>query len=204
VPEDGEVGISTGVYDVLSNGTLKTDCLAPYVMSLVVNSNLKSNLQTSTGRAEPNVLLITHADVRLMDKDQATLSFKAKDGTDDATRPNPYRVHTAASLAATTSDKPTTGIVQIAAIPSAYAEKLRGYADDSILVEIQLFGTTTGDVGVDFRPFVYPLHICSDCLALCKSDPMFTEAGSAEEFLSGQCEKSGPQDGRYCLSDCSK
>lgn len=199
-PGDGDVGIATGLYDVLSNGTDKTNCIRPYLMSLFVNSRLKANSQVSTGRAEPNVLQITHADIRLMDKDQATLSFKAKDGSDDATRPNPYRVHTAFSIAPTTNEEAATGVAQIEAIPSVYAEKLRGYADDSILVEVQLFGTTTGDVDVDFRPFVYPLSICSDCLSTCANDPRWAEdMGGLTELNANQCNDNRPQDGRVCI-----
>lgn len=205
-PGDGDIGISTGIYDVLSSGTEKINCLRAYQMSLFINSNLKSNSQVSTGRAEPNVLLITHADVRLMDKNQAVLSFQAKDGSADAERPNPYRVHTASSIAPAAGDDPTTGVVQIQAIPAAYAEKLRGYAGDSILVEVQLFGTTTGNVDVEFRPFLYPLTICSDCLSTCANAPEWAGdrgASALLELTAESCADNRPQDGRYCIdNDC--
>src|SRR5262245_18776171 len=85
-PGDGTIGISTGVWDVGASGS-KADCVHSYFMNLFINSSLKANGNDSTGRAEPNVLLITHADVRLMDKNQGTLLFEGDDAP-----PNPYRV----------------------------------------------------------------------------------------------------------------
>ena len=67
-------------------------CLHSYFMTLLVNSNLKANANDSTGRAEPDVLLITHADIRLMDKGQATLSFVDKDNQPIAELPEMERV----------------------------------------------------------------------------------------------------------------
>jgi hypothetical protein len=195
---------ATGIYDVLSKGSEKKNCVAPYQLNLVINSNLQTNSDVSVGRAEPNTLLVTYGDVRLMDKSEATLGFKTKDNLDDPARPNPFRVRTAVSIAATDSDDPSKGTVQLNAIPSTYADQLRGFAGDSILVEVQLYGTTTGDVDVDFPPFVYPLTICSDCRSTCKGDPKWVaEPGDLTDLNAGECEDNRPQDNRWCVDpDC--
>lgn len=195
-PIEGTQVLSTGIYDVLGKTTEKKNCAKPYTMSLLVNSNLKANSNTALGRAEPNTLLIRYADVTLMDKDQGAYDFGA------AKYPNPYRVHTSVSLPPTDGNDPTQGFVTLDAIPSTYGEVLRRFAGDSIMVEVQLFGTTVGDVDVDFAPFLYPLSICSDCLSTCKGESRWAaDPAALTELNSGQCGDKRPQDGRYCVDD---
>jgi hypothetical protein len=191
--------ITTGTYDVGSDNTKITQCSSSYVMNLLVNSNLKANAQDSTGRAEPDVLLITHADIRLMSKDQATLVF----GTNGL--PNPYRVQTATSLPPTSGTDPETAVLPLEAIPKVYAQKLAtaevsGSKLDSILIEVQVFGTTTGDVDVDFRPFLYPLAICRGCRSACKSEFVGMEA-DLTTLTSDECNDNRPQDTRWCIDN---
>jgi hypothetical protein len=179
----------------LKKGTEKKNCIKPYSMSLLVNSNLKANSNTALGRAEPNTLLIRYADVTLMDKDQGAYDFGGN-------FPNPYRVHTSVSLPPSDGNDPTTGFVTLDAIPSAYMEPLRNFVGDSIMVEVQLFGTTTGDVDVDFAPFLYPLAICADCLSTCKGDSMWAaDPAALTELNSGKCNDKRPQDSRWCVDD---
>jgi hypothetical protein len=197
-PDDsGSVGIATGVWDI---GSTKTDanCVHSYQMNLVVNSSLIARADNSIGRAEPNVLQITHADITLKDKNQGTLVFKGANGAVDSTRPNPYRVLTAATLPPSTSSTPETAVVQIEAIPRVYADKLSPYAGQSIIVEVQVFGTTTGDVDVDFRPFDYPLSLCAGCYSYCKKDFVGRES-DATTLTSGKCVDNSAQDERICI-----
>jgi hypothetical protein len=202
--------LATGRYDV-TGGDAKSACVNSYFMNLLINSNLKANAQDSTGRAEPNVLQITHADVRLMDRSKATLQpvCKSKSATCtdadvkdgkvvDVGRPNPYRVQTATSLPPTTGSTPSSSIATIEAIPKAYAEQLTAYAGDSVLLEIQLFGTTTGDLDIDFRTFLYPIAICAGCMSRCNSDMVSTDVA-----LPSQCKDNRAQDDFTCISpDC--
>jgi hypothetical protein len=195
--EDG-VGIATGMYDVGSSSSPER-CVHSYTMSLFINSNLKANAREATGRAEPNVLLITHADVRLMDSGEQTLDFG------DAAYPNPYRVQTAAALNPTTNDMPQTGIVQIEAIPKVYAKRFASNQFDgkSVLVEVQLAGTTTGDVDVEFRPFLYPLVICRGCLSFCLVKDLGSAATRINALTGDNCSDNGAQDDRACIDpDC--
>jgi hypothetical protein len=164
-----------------------------YFLHLLVNSNLKSNARDSTGRAEPNVLQITEADVRLMDNNKATLDFK------DAKFPNPFRVQTNNSLRPTTSRDPTMGVVAVEAIPSAYAPKLDQFVDKTMLIEVQIYGSTTGDVDIDFRPFVYPVAICRGCNTVCLDT---LEGGDLSTVYGDQCADNSGHDGRPCVDDC--
>lgn len=188
---DADLVISTGLYDVLSKGTDKKTCIRPYRMSLVINSNLVANTNAAVGRVEPNTLLVQYADVTLMDKTEAPFGFPEL--------PNPYRVYTSASISPATGDEPSQGWVQLDAIPAAYGELLRGSAGDSILVELQLAGKTTGDVQVDFPPFLYPLAICSDCLSACVTDSRFADPAVLTDLNSGKCSDNRPQDDRVCV-----
>jgi hypothetical protein len=187
-----------GQYDV-GDGAHAPNCRNSYFMNLLVNSNLKSNAREAIGRAEPNVLQIMEADVRLMDKNQATLVFKdPKTNMPDPAFPNPFRVQTANSLFPATTTMPSTGVASIEAIPKAYGPKLTSFADDKILIEVQLFGTTTGDVAIDFKPFVYPVGICRGCLSICNSDA--TSGGKTKTDLYGdKCADNAAQDGRICV-----
>jgi hypothetical protein len=192
--------LAIGRYDV-GAASSKADCVHSYFMSLLVNSNLKMNAQDSTGRAEPDVLQITHADIRLMDKNQATLPFlKGGTGADaksaDPTRPNPYRVETSTSLSPSTGTAPGIGIAPIEAIPKAYASALTKYDGDSVLLEIQLFGTTTGDIDIDFRSFLYPVSICRGCMSMCLSEGA---TDSTDAPILNQCADNRAQDGFWCI-----
>jgi hypothetical protein len=202
VPGDGNVLISTGLWDVLKTGTKKTTCLKPYRMSMVINSNLRANSNLAVGRAEPNALLVNYADVTLLDKDESPIGFDALKG---APPPNPYRVYTAVSIPPTADDNPSQGFVTIDAIPTAYAEVLRRVAQrgDSILVQVQLFGKTTGDVDVDFAPFLYPLALCQDCLSTCMTDPMWAaDPASLSDLNADKCTDKRAQDDRTCIDPC--
>jgi hypothetical protein len=199
MPGDGTVGIATGLWDVGSKDS-SANCLHSYFMTLLINSNLKANANDSTGRAEPDVLLITHADILIMDKGQAALPFNKKDGTPDPAYPNPYRVQTSSSIEPTTSTTAVQGKVQIEAIPKVYADKLAATAEneDSIMLEVSLFGTTTGDVDVAFRPFIYPLALCAGCLSRCMNTDHL-EAKDVSALQANKCPDNAAQDDRICV-----
>jgi hypothetical protein len=198
--ESSTTFISTGLYDVLSNGSDKKNCLRSYQMSLLVNSNLRASVSPSLARAEPNALQIKYADISLLDKNEGLLSFLKADKTPDGNVPNPYRVYTTATVPPSDSGDTSQASVRLDAIPSPYAEKLRAYAGDSILIEVQLFGTTTGDVDVDFSPFLYPLAICRDCLSTCRGDARWiSDPELLTELNSGVCTDNRGQDDRTCI-----
>jgi hypothetical protein len=200
--DDGNA-IPTGKYDILRGGsvTTKSDgCLRPYFVHLLVNSFLRANSDATLGRAEPNILQLDHAEVRLMDIQKRTIVFG--DGSDKPLF-NPFLVTTNNSLQPAASTKAaTTGIATVEAIPVAYADFLDDpmFENQQILAEIQIFGTTTGDVNIDFKPFVYPIEICRGCLNRCLS--ALTAMGkSPMDLTDGFCADNAGADGRYCIDD---
>jgi hypothetical protein len=172
-----------------------TFCENSYFMHLVINSNLKANANDATGRAEPNVLQITEAEVRLVDiEQQATIPFDKR--SEDL--PNPFRVKANNTLPPTTGRDPQTGVVAIEAIPVGYAEQLKPeFVDKQIMAEVQIFGTTLGDVDIDFRVFSFPIGICEGCLTRCKKD--YAGGTTDSEIYGDMCDDNGGQDGRVCV-----
>jgi len=188
--------VAQGRYDVSSGADGEGDCDSPYVLNLLVNSFLRPNADVGMGRSEPNVLQLHSAEVRLMDISRATIEFNRF--ADDAPLPNPFLVTTNGSLFPTDSEEPSTVVAFVEAIPTAYAEQLDTFDGKQILAEIQIFGTTTGDVDVDLKPFVYTIQICDGCLTLCAG--CLTGEESLEEiFGEGVCRDEASADGRVCI-----
>lgn len=193
--------LAVGEYDIAgtTSPTMRSvACQRSYYMHLVVNSSLKANSNAATGRAEPNVLQITEAEVSLIDiEEQSLIPFDKKSNE----LPNPFRVKANITLAPTTGADPTMGEVPIEAIPVGYADQLTKFRNKQIMAEVTIFGTTLGDVDIDFRPFSFPIHICEGCLTLCESD---TKEGATKNDIYGDsCDDNGGQDGRICLNpDC--
>ena len=191
---DSDVFLAVGDYDIQAGLNRTNVCRRSYFMHLLVNSNLKSNANDATGRAEPNVLQITDAEVRLIDvEEQALIPF---DGRNQL--PNPFRVKTNNTLPPTTGRDPQKGIVAVEAIPVGYDEQLGDYVDRQIIAEVQVFGTTTGDVDIDFKPFSFPIRICEGCL----TRPCATSGATDNEKYGNECPDNGAQDGRLCYQPC--
>lgn len=198
-PSQSDVFIPIGLYDIAPGGTpLGNRCEHPYFVNLLVNSFLRSNAQNDIGRSEPNILQLHSAEVLLTTVAKEVIDFNRGDPL-----PNPFLVTTNNSLPPSRGTNPTTGIAAVEAIPVAYAEQLNNFDGKQILAEIQIFGTTTGDVDVDFRPFVFPIEICNGCLTLCLGD--IAAAGDVpDDYVdSGECDDNAGADGRVCFDpDC--
>ena len=68
---DDDKFLAVGEYDIAPSTTMKSAfCRKSYYMHLVVNSQLKANENTATGRSEPNVLQISEAEVTLINIEQ--------------------------------------------------------------------------------------------------------------------------------------
>ncbi len=185
-----------GLYDISPGRTAAANCEVPYRVNLLVNSYLKPNGDTMLGRAEPNILQLHSAEVRLMTLKRETLTFDEEEDP----LPNPFLVTTNNSLFPAVGSTPASGIATVEVIPTAYSPYLSDFAEngDQILAEIQIFGTTTGDVDVEFKPFVYPIEICDGCLTVCKSDleaMMITRT----ELAMDECDDNSGSDGRWCV-----
>lgn len=188
--------LAVGEYDIAGSTTNKNvACQRSYYMHLVVNSSLKANANAATGRAEPNVLQITEAEVSLIDiEEQSLIPFNKKANE----LPNPFRVKANITLAPTTGADPTTGEVPIETIPVGYADQLTKFVNKQIMAEVTIFGTTVGDVDVDFRPFSFPIHICQGCLTVCAKG--LKEGATKNDIYGDHCDDNGGQDDRICVN----
>lgn len=193
--------IPQGLYDISEGGAPgSTRCASSYFVNLLVNSYLRSNQDMDLGRAEPNVLQLHSAEVRLTTVDKRTIVFSAA----DPPLPNPFLVTTANSLFPSEGMEPSTGIASIEAIPVAYAPFLTDFIDGKIQAEIQIFGRTTGDVDIELAPFVYPIEICDGCLTMCLKAITAPESGlTLEDVIGPDCDDNAGADGRVCIDiDC--
>lgn len=185
---------SNGLYDIspgAKSGT--TGCESPYRVHLLVNSYLRPNSDTSLGRAEPNILQLHSAEVTLKTLAGETLSFDAE----DEELPNPFLVTTNNSLFPAMGSTPASGVAAVEVIPTAYAQYLQDFVGQEILAEIQILGTTTGDVDIEFKPFSYPIEICDGCLSRCASYLIETMM-DRKDYAMDECDDNAGADGRMC------
>jgi hypothetical protein len=189
----------TGYFDIAQGGgevvggAPGEGCRKPYFVHLLVNSFLRPNSDPMLGRAEPNILQLQNAEVKLMTIQRQVIRFNRT----STMLPNPFLVPTNNSLFPATGATPSTGIAAIEVIPADYATQLDAFIGSQILAEIQIFGTTTGDVDVEFKPFLYPIEICYLCMTHCLSE--FGEDESPEDFAEGECFDNSGSDGRICV-----
>jgi hypothetical protein len=184
--------VAVGSYDIAGSTTKRSpSCQKSYYTHLLVNSNLKANARSATGRAEPNVLQVTEAEISLFDIEQDGLISFSKG------LPNPFRVKANITVPPTSSADPTQGEVPIETIPVGYAPQLDDYVGNQIMAEITLFGTTIGDVDIDFRPFSFPIYICQGCLTVCESSLDMTD--TKQDIYGDHCDDNAGADGRVCV-----
>lgn len=214
VPVNATKFLFSGSFDILKAGVKNPDptikdkeklpenaCSNPYVMSMLVNSNLRQNAKAATGRAEPNILQIHSAEVHLMTLDKLTIDFDRM----GAELPNPFTVTANNTLAPATGTEPAVGVVAVEAIPVPYAAQLDSFRDTQILAEVQVFGTTIGDVDVDFKPFTFPVQLCMGCMYFCLDDDLLgaDPVIDPETIYGDQCPDNAGADGRACIDpDC--
>ncbi|HET6335076.1 MAG TPA: hypothetical protein VFG30_17755 [Polyangiales bacterium] len=196
---DDVKGLASGAYDIAGSTSQKSvSCQRSYYLNLVVNSQLKANANTATGRSEPNVLLINEAEISLIDLEQQGLIVFDKRSNE---LPNPFRVKTNITLEPTTGADPTRGSVPIEAIPLGYSDQLTDYVGKQIMAEVQIFGTTLGDVDIDFAKFQFPVFICQGCMTKCLSK--IKDGDTQMDVYGDNCNDNAGADGRVCVnSEC--
>ena len=186
-----------GLYDISPGFTGAENCANPYVVNLLVNSFLRPNADPMLGRAEPNILQLHSAEVKLMDARRRTIAFTRE----EEALPNPFLVTTNNSLPPASGSQPSTGVAAVEVIPVDYAAQLNSpmFVGAQIMAEIQIFGTTTGDVDVEFKPFTYPIEICDGCLTFCQNADIRDRMLDEEDFIGEECADNSGQDGRVCI-----
>ncbi len=189
----------SGLYDISEGAAAGSQgCDAPYRVHLLVNSFLKPNADTMLGRAEPNILQLNAAKVELTTLSGETLEFEEEEDP----LPNPFLVTTNNSLYPAVGATPSSGVAAVEVIPTAYAPYLFDFKGQEILAEIQIQGTTTGDVDIEFKPFSYAIEICDGCLTRCLS-VLTASMMSREDAAMDQCDDNSGVDGRMCWDpDC--
>jgi hypothetical protein len=190
--ETTELFLPIGQFDIAPGDA--DNCNDPYVMNLLVNSYLRANSDTMLGRAEPNILQIHSAEVHLMTVDRSTILFDRV----NPPLPNPFLVTTNNSLFPSDGNSPSQGIAPVEAIPLNYASQLDGFVGQQIMAEVQIFGTTTGDIDIDFKPFLYAIEICDGCLTRCLSDLILSDI-DPDDLYGDQCADNAGADGRVCI-----
>jgi hypothetical protein len=200
--------IATGTFDIIKAGVKdptpgvkaadlpQNHCSNPYRIAMLVNSNLRPNANAATGRAEPNILKIESAEVKLMNLERVPIRFDRKDK--DNPLPNPFVVTANNTLGPASGTEASVGVVAVEAIPVAYAAQLDKFRTEQILAEVQIFGTTIGDVDVDFKPFTFPVQLCWGCLYMCSSK-LVTEMLDPSEVYGDECPDDAGADGRICI-----
>lgn len=191
-----------GRYDISPGGKgLGTACAHSYVVNLLVNSYLRPNSDMTLGRAEPDVLQLHNAEVTLTNVKDEVIKF---DRTKPAL-PNPFSVSANNSLFPAVGNTPSIGVAAIEAIPKAYALQLDNFAQDGsqIVAHIRIFGTTTGNIDIDFKPFVYPIDICEGCLTRCESELTKNMKMHSDILGPDTCDDNQSSDDRICFdSSC--
>lgn len=196
--QGGDEFLPTGLYDINVGDGAAKPCLKPYTVHLQVNSFLRSNSDQALGRAEPNILQLHSAEVTLMDLQRRLILFDRF----DEILPNPFLVTVGNSIFTSDGQSPGIGIAAVEVIPVAYAPQLDQFAeqDQQVLAEIQIFGTTTGDVDVDFQPFSYPIDICNGCLTISESE-LEARNISRDDLVGNNCDDNAGAEGRWCIWD---
>lgn len=192
---------ASGVYDIAPGGPNGSDlCDVPYRMMLLIHSFLRPGADADLGRAESNYLRVHSAEIKLMNLQRAPLGFVGE----DAALPNPFLVPTGGVISpAASASEPASAAVPVEVIPVAYAPYLGMFVNNAIVAEIQLFGTTTGDVDIDFQPFTFTIDLCDGCLTICGDElaPNSTNpnAPTREDLAEGECDDNAGADGRFCV-----
>lgn len=193
---DTEIAIPQGLFD--TSGRKHAGCARSYRVNLVVNSNLKQNFDDATGRAEPNILQIHSAEVKLTTIMDETIAFTDRK-TGKKLLPNPFLVTTNNTIKASTGGGATTsGIATVEVIPAAYTSFVEDFSGSLIRAKIQIFGTTLGDLDIETAVFTYPIEICEGCLILDVKD--IPDTMTIDDIIGGECEIGG-LDGRVCVYD---
>jgi len=198
VPSDSDTVLPHGSYDISPGGGGFKFCKRSYFAFLKVLSYLRSTVDIGLGRPETNVLQLNSAEVRLMNLQRAQLVFEGS----DPMLPNPFQVTANSTVQPGDGETASEAVVPVEVIPAAYASGLTKLVGSKVLAEIKVFGTTTGDIDIDFKPYVFPIDICDGCLTRCEGDLAGSNV-TLEDLIGDRCDDNAGADGRVCIDpDC--
>jgi hypothetical protein len=186
VSAEGSPQLAIGSFDVSSgfNGD-DGNCNTGYRVNLLTYSCLQGANDT---------LQLHSAEVLLKVPSGETILFDRL----DPPLPNPFLVVGNSTIFPMRDDGPSSGVITIEAIPTAYAEQLDDFDGQQVHAEIRVYGTTVGGSDVDLNPFLYPIEICDGCLTLCVA-AIPPDATADEIYGEGVCRDNASADGRICV-----
>lgn len=112
--------------------------------------------------ADPNTFQVQGAIVELRDISGAPLDF-------GGALPNPYSVSGSGTISSALQDEAGRGIASVEILPRVYGDQFVDQ-DLTLLVSVQLTGSTTGGSEQSTGEFVFPLRLCNGCLFQCQMD----------------------------------
>jgi hypothetical protein len=72
-----------------------------------------------------------------------------------------------------------------------------------ILATIEISGSTINYESFTFKPFTYPVEICSGCLTMCDSQLKAQHLTREQALKPSTCDDNSGNDDRICIaSDC--
>jgi len=139
----------------------------------------------ATGMADPNVVVVEGATVRILDADSNPLY-----GEDD----QGYVAEGTTVVPSATGSGPGRSVGSLLIIPPSVSADLlnRVGRQGLIYASVKPFGHTLGDVSLDADAFLWPIRLCSGCLRAC------IDATSSGEKI---CDLG--QDFSAAIDDCS-
>lgn len=186
-----QVADDPGTYDLeRRNHGPGSSCLRPYALQVVAQANYEPVVSGAGGA----ILQLHSAEVRLATADGQTIAFNAT----GFQLPNPFLVSTMGSLFLPTDGSTAFALAVVETIPLEYGQQLTPFADQQIIAEIKLLGTTNNGVELVFEPFAQRIDLCRFCLTVCMSQ--LPEMGyTLDQLLAGQCPDHAGADGRVCV-----
>jgi hypothetical protein len=183
---EGSAQLPIGLFDV-SGGFNGNDgnCNKGYRVNLLAYSCLQGANDTLQLHSAEVLLKVTSGEPILFDRFDTVL-------------PNPFLVVGNSTIFPMRDDGPSSGVITIEAIPTAYAEQLDEFDDKQVHAEIRVYGTTVGDSDVDLNPFLYPINICDGCLTLCAAN-IPADVSFDDVYGEGTCRDNAGADARICV-----
>lgn len=109
--------------------------------------------------ADPNTFYIEEAEVELTAIDGS--------GLDLAGLPSRFRVPAFGQVPSAADQEPGRGITMVRVVPAVYGDALTE-REGTILVNVRVRGTTSGDSTQTTGEFTFPLELCNGCLFRCE------------------------------------
>ncbi len=187
---------ATGTFDISPSPGSGAYCDNPYYLNLLVDSNLRANAKDAIGRAEPNYLQVKGAEVHLMTVNKEPILFNRDKKKPPL--PNPFSNVTSVTINPAVGGTPSQDAVTVEAIPLEYAHQLDSFVGKKILAEVQIFGTTIGDIDVNFKSFVYPIEICDGCRQICESTIIAAKKQDTDIYKDA-CQSDLGEDDQVCI-----